>query len=163
MAHYIGLDVGTGSSRACLINEKGDILSVAVKDIQTWHDKADYYVRSSTELNRLIGRNNRPRMYGPHAVMLRSRLSRSQESTPLPSRGLGLMQLVPWSFWTSQTNLFPCRDRTLKTTTETLSSGVMYDPHIEVIDHCSTEQDKRQMSLMQPNILSSLFKGVQCH
>ena len=45
MVHYIGVDVGTGSSRACLINEKGDILSVAVKDIQTWHEKADYYVQ----------------------------------------------------------------------------------------------------------------------
>ena len=48
MTHYIGLDVGTGSSRACLINEKGDILSVAVKDIQTWHEKADYYVLSAS-------------------------------------------------------------------------------------------------------------------
>jgi ribulose kinase len=74
MAHYIGLDVGTGSSRACLINEKGDILSVAVKDIQTWHEKADYYVRSRTELNGLTNRNNQQRIYGPHAVMLRSRL-----------------------------------------------------------------------------------------
>jgi hypothetical protein len=44
MAHYIGLDVGTGSARACLIDEKGDILSVATKDIKTWHEKADYYV-----------------------------------------------------------------------------------------------------------------------
>jgi len=44
MAHYIGLDIGSGSARACLIDEKGDILSVAVKDIKTWHEKADYYV-----------------------------------------------------------------------------------------------------------------------
>jgi ribulose kinase len=46
MAHYIGLDVGTGSARACLIDEKGDILGVAVKEIKTWHEKADYYVNS---------------------------------------------------------------------------------------------------------------------
>jgi len=45
MSHYIGLDVGTGSARACLIDENGDILSVADKDIETWHDKAGYYVR----------------------------------------------------------------------------------------------------------------------
>jgi ribulose kinase len=44
MAHYIGLDVGTGSARACLIDEKGDILGVATKDIKTWHERADYYV-----------------------------------------------------------------------------------------------------------------------
>ena len=46
MAHYIGLDVGTGSARACLIDENGDILGVAVKDIKTWHEKAGYYVNS---------------------------------------------------------------------------------------------------------------------
>lgn len=46
MSHYIGLDVGTGSVRACLIDEKGDILVVATKDIKTWHEKADYYVYS---------------------------------------------------------------------------------------------------------------------
>ena len=44
MAHYIGLDVGTGSARACLIDEKGNILGVATKDIKTWHERADYYV-----------------------------------------------------------------------------------------------------------------------
>ena len=44
MAHFVGLDVGTGSARACLINENGDILSVAVKDIKTWHPRADHYV-----------------------------------------------------------------------------------------------------------------------
>jgi activator of 2-hydroxyglutaryl-CoA dehydratase len=44
MAHYIGLDVGTGSTRACLIDEKGDILGVATKNIKTWHERADYYV-----------------------------------------------------------------------------------------------------------------------
>ena len=45
MAHHIGLDVGTGSARACLIDEKANILSVAVQDIKTWHEKADYYVK----------------------------------------------------------------------------------------------------------------------
>lgn len=46
MSHYIGLDVGTGSVRACIIDEKGDILGVSAKDIKTWHEKADYYVYS---------------------------------------------------------------------------------------------------------------------
>jgi ribulose kinase len=47
MPHYIGLDVGTGSARACLIDDRGDILSVAVRDIKTWHEKADYYVKNT--------------------------------------------------------------------------------------------------------------------
>jgi ribulose kinase len=44
LSHYIGLDVGTGSVRACLINQKGDIVGVAVREIKTWHDRHDYYV-----------------------------------------------------------------------------------------------------------------------
>jgi ribulose kinase len=51
MPHYIGLDVGTGSARACLIDEQGDILSVATRDIETWHEKADYYVFSCINLD----------------------------------------------------------------------------------------------------------------
>jgi ribulose kinase len=42
--YYIGIDVGTGSARACIINSTGDIKSVASKNIQTWQPKPEYYV-----------------------------------------------------------------------------------------------------------------------
>ena len=59
MSHYIGLDVGTGSARACLIGDNGDILSVATKDIKTWHERADYYVfprKPSLTMGTIYGR-----------------------------------------------------------------------------------------------------------
>lgn len=34
--HYIGVDVGTGSARACLIDDSGDIKSLASENIQLW-------------------------------------------------------------------------------------------------------------------------------
>src|SRR5579859_7450328 len=102
MAHYIGLDVGTGSARACLIDEKGDILSVATKDIKTWHEKADYYVCTQDEAGSDF-RNNRPRISGLRAVMLRNRLSRKQLLILLRSKELDLMPHVHWLFSTNRT------------------------------------------------------------
>src|SRR5947207_167283 len=68
LEHFIGLDVGTGSSRACLINESGDVLSVAVKEFRTWHERADYYVslgkKSCTD-----DRNNLQKISGLLVVM----------------------------------------------------------------------------------------------
>ena len=43
-AHYIGIDVGTGSARACVMNNKGDILAVAAHDIALWQPQTGYYV-----------------------------------------------------------------------------------------------------------------------
>lgn len=48
--HYIGIDVGTGSARACIINEKGDIVGLASKNIGLWQPQTGYYVRSAREL-----------------------------------------------------------------------------------------------------------------
>jgi ribulose kinase len=41
---YIGIDVGTGSARACIIDSNGEILAVASKAIQRWEPMPDYYV-----------------------------------------------------------------------------------------------------------------------
>jgi len=34
--HYIGIDVGTGSARACIIDTTGDIKALAAHNIKLW-------------------------------------------------------------------------------------------------------------------------------
>ncbi len=46
--HYIGIDVGTGSARACVMTENGDIVGLASKDIGLWQPQTGYYVSSSS-------------------------------------------------------------------------------------------------------------------
>lgn len=43
--HYIGIDVGTGSARACIIDSNGNIRSLTVEPIGLWQPEAGYYVR----------------------------------------------------------------------------------------------------------------------
>ena len=45
--HYIGIDVGTGSARACIMNEKGDIVGLASENIGLWQPETGYYVRGA--------------------------------------------------------------------------------------------------------------------
>ena len=45
MNHYIGIDVGTGSARACIINEAGDIVGLSSENIGLWQPQTGYYVR----------------------------------------------------------------------------------------------------------------------
>ena len=42
--HYIGIDVGTGSARACIMNDKGDIVGLASENIGLWQPETGYYV-----------------------------------------------------------------------------------------------------------------------
>jgi hypothetical protein len=46
--HYIGIDVGTGSARACIMNDHGDIVGLASENIGLWQPQTGYYVCSST-------------------------------------------------------------------------------------------------------------------
>ncbi|KAL9109900.1 MAG: hypothetical protein Q9227_005423 [Pyrenula ochraceoflavens] len=41
--HYIGIDVGTGSARACIIDGKGDIVGLASENIGLWQPQHGYY------------------------------------------------------------------------------------------------------------------------
>ncbi|KAK9448352.1 uncharacterized protein V1518DRAFT_418744 [Limtongia smithiae] len=50
MSHYIGIDVGTGSARACIIDSKGDIVGLATEDIKQWNPKPDFYNQSSDDI-----------------------------------------------------------------------------------------------------------------
>jgi predicted NBD/HSP70 family sugar kinase len=84
--HYIGIDVGTGSARACIINSTGDIKAVASKYIRIWQPKPEYYVRFTWKtpvILLLINlRNNPPRISGiafPH-VFVKS--SQKVQSSP---------------------------------------------------------------------------------
>lgn len=44
MDHYIGIDVGTGSARACIMNNQGDIVGLASENIGLWQPQTGYYV-----------------------------------------------------------------------------------------------------------------------
>lgn len=46
----MGVDVGTGSARACVINSTGDILAVTTQAITKWEPKQGYFNQSSTEI-----------------------------------------------------------------------------------------------------------------
>lgn len=51
MDYYIGIDVGTGSARACIINNKGDIVGLASENIGLWQPQTGYYVRASSHFS----------------------------------------------------------------------------------------------------------------
>ena len=48
--YYVGVDVGTGSARACVIDSTGEILAVTTQAITKWEPKQDYFNQSSTEI-----------------------------------------------------------------------------------------------------------------
>lgn len=53
MDYYIGIDVGTGSARACIINDKGDIVGLASENIGLWQPQQSYYVYDCRQRTRL--------------------------------------------------------------------------------------------------------------
>lgn len=48
--YFIGVDVGTGSARAALVNENGKILKTSAENIQTWNPQKDFYEQSSENI-----------------------------------------------------------------------------------------------------------------
>lgn len=48
--YYVGVDVGTASVRAALVNSSGLLQSVAQEPISIWEPQTDHYVQSSTEI-----------------------------------------------------------------------------------------------------------------
>ncbi|CAG8487617.1 8421_t:CDS:2 [Paraglomus occultum] len=48
--YYLGIDVGTGSARAAIIDSSGTICGLAINDIQLWNPRANYYEQSSEDI-----------------------------------------------------------------------------------------------------------------
>ncbi|KAI9757295.1 MAG: hypothetical protein M4579_003506 [Chaenotheca gracillima] len=54
MDHFIGIDVGTGSARACIIDSTGDIKGLASENIGLWQPQQGYYEQSTNDIWRCI-------------------------------------------------------------------------------------------------------------
>ncbi|WEW59422.1 hypothetical protein PRK78_004894 [Emydomyces testavorans] len=54
MDHFIGVDVGTGSARACIIDAKGDIVGLASENIGLWQPQHGYYEQSTSNIWRCV-------------------------------------------------------------------------------------------------------------
>ncbi|XP_053953203.1 FGGY carbohydrate kinase domain-containing protein [Anastrepha ludens] len=52
--YFVGVDVGTGSARAALVNLKGTVLKQCVKAIKTWNPENDHYEQSSDDIWRSV-------------------------------------------------------------------------------------------------------------
>ncbi|CBX99853.1 similar to FGGY-family carbohydrate kinase [Plenodomus lingam JN3] len=52
--HYIGIDVGTGSARACIMNDQGDIVGLASENIALWQPQTGFYEQSTSDIWRCI-------------------------------------------------------------------------------------------------------------
>ena len=48
--YFIGVDVGTGSVRAALVTDKGKIVNICVKSIQTFNYNNVFYEQSSDDI-----------------------------------------------------------------------------------------------------------------
>lgn len=48
--YFVGVDVGTGSARASLVNAHGRVLQMHVKKIQTWNPIPNHYEQSSDDI-----------------------------------------------------------------------------------------------------------------
>jgi ribulose kinase len=48
--HYIGIGVGNGSARACVIDDQGNIVGLASQSIKTWQPHPEFYEQSTTNI-----------------------------------------------------------------------------------------------------------------
>ena len=48
--YFVGVDVGTGSARAALVDSRGKTLRVHTENIITWNPKPEHYEQSSENI-----------------------------------------------------------------------------------------------------------------
>lgn len=48
--NFVGVDVGSGSVRAALVDQTGHVLRTSVKELQTWKPRVDFYEQSSNDV-----------------------------------------------------------------------------------------------------------------
>lgn len=48
--YFVGVDVGTGSVRAALVDAVGHVYKTHVKEIKTWNPNPDHYEQSSDDI-----------------------------------------------------------------------------------------------------------------
>jgi ribulose kinase len=160
MAHYIGLDVGTGSARACLIDAKGDILSVATKDITTWHDKADYYV-CSVEVKALIQEQSTEDIWSACCCVTKQVITEAAVD-PSTVKGIGFDATCSLAVLDESDNPVSVSGPDFKDNTRNIILWCDVPSHeANSIDY-STEQEKKQTLSMQQNILYWHSKEGPC-
>jgi ribulose kinase len=49
--HYLGVDVGTGGARVCLIDSDGNVKGIAAEDIRLWTDRGESSVCLNSPLS----------------------------------------------------------------------------------------------------------------
>lgn len=91
MDHYIGIDVGTGSARACIIDGKGDIVGLASENIGLWQPEQGYYVSRRlfvTLPNTDVDLRNNPQTTSG-AVFVPPSIASSTSTTSIPIPSVG--------------------------------------------------------------------------
>jgi len=53
--YYVGVDVGTSSVRAGVVDSKGFVIGKSAKNITLWKPRTDFYEQSSEEIWSAIG------------------------------------------------------------------------------------------------------------
>lgn len=103
--HYIGIDIGTGSARACIIDSSGDIK--AREFLKTWTPSVNRLTAIQSQLRTLDFGNQRPDTtsnppptFGGVSVSAYSALSTNTISTPKLSEELVLMLHAPCQYST---------------------------------------------------------------
>jgi FGGY-family pentulose kinase len=89
--YYMGVDVGTGSARTCIIDGKGDIVALASENIGLWQPQHGYYEQSTADIWRCI------------CVLVQRAVSQNNID-PLSIRGIGFDATCSLAVFSNETD-----------------------------------------------------------